>query len=127
MIDREGMVHPYARPLSLRRAGGLVERVGARALGGSVAGPAPVSLVAFLRFRSEAGFEVAAVSPGEALLALLTHTLEVRRRVVDASTFLRPVVASALAVRGVRGEAAETARELLEAAAAASGPLRGRS
>lgn len=118
VIDAEGTVHPYARPLSLRTAGGLVDRVPAGALGGSVAGPAPAGLVAFLRFRRGARFEVAPVSPGESLLGLLTHTLEVRRRLGTAPDFLKPVATASLAIRGVRGEAAEAAHHLLSSAEA---------
>lgn len=120
VIDPEGRAHPYARPLCLRRSGGLVDRISVQALGASVAGPAPVGLVAFLRYRRGAGVEERSMTPGESLLSLLVHTLEVRRRLDSARTFLRPVATSARAIRGVRGEAEEAARNLLEWAANAS-------
>lgn len=114
VVDARGRVHPYARPLGLRRADGLVERVPPEAIGARVSGPVPAGLVASLRFRRGARFETVAATPGEALLLLLVQTLEVRRRLTAASALLRAVVTSAPAIRGVRGEATEAARRLLD-------------
>jgi hypothetical protein len=123
VVDAGGRVHPYARPLGLRRADGRVERVRPEALGARVSGPVPAGLVAFLRYRRDACFEIVAATPGEALLPLLVNTLEVLRRIETASAVLRSVVTTAPAVRGVRGEAREAARRLAELAREAV-PLR---
>ena len=56
------------------------------------------------------------LSPGRGLLALIAHTVPVRRRPAASLVALRAALAPAVVVRGSRGEAADAAKALLRAA-----------
>lgn len=119
VLDVRGRVHPYPRQLSLREDGSLLgtkfspEMLGAR----SGKKPLPVGLVAVTEYREGARWRPGRLSPGRAVLALLAHTVQARRRPEFALAVLRTVVADALVLKGVRGEAHEVAEWLLEASA----------
>lgn len=119
VLDARGRVHPYPRKLSLRENGSLLgtkvspEMLGAR----SGEKPLPVSLVAVTEYREGARWRPGRLSPGRAVLALLAHAVPARRRPAFALATLRTVVADALVLKGVRGEADEVAEALLAASA----------
>jgi hypothetical protein len=115
VLDREGRVHPYARPLAVREGFGFgqtrrtVEEFGGRA--GAV--PLPVGLVVVSRYESDAGWRPRRLTPGECVLELLSNTVPARRspgRVLDALT---KAAAGANALTGPRSEAAFVARTIL--------------
>lgn len=114
VIRPDGLVEPYARPLTLRGQG----RVTAAELGGSVhAGPAPVGLIAATRYEPGARWAPAERTAAEGALLLLAHAGQVRldpARVLDA---LHRAVAEARVLEGPRGEADEAAAALLSLAA----------
>jgi hypothetical protein len=115
VLDRRGRVHPYARPLALR-SGGTVRRVGSAWLPGGVAtAPAPVGLVLVPRYRPGARWAPQELSPAQAMLELLRHTLAVRSRPVEVLAVLRAVVEHARAWAGVRGEPEEVVAAVLAA------------
>lgn len=117
VLDRRGRVHPFLKPLSLRREGGLVESTSWTSLGGE-AGERPLRplLVALASHKSGAAWRPVRLSPGQGLLALLAHTVPVRRRPAASLGALKAALAPAVVVKGKRGEAAETAKALLRAA-----------
>jgi hypothetical protein len=117
VLDDRGRVHPYARPLSLRREGGLgAARLPVEALGGTVGEhPLPVGLVAVTHYRAGAQWRPRRLSPGQATLALLNETVAARSRPVTALRTLHRVAAGAATFRGVRGEAEENAPLILQA------------
>ena len=114
-LDENGMVHPFARPLSLRSHNGRTlydprqngERVGANAL--------PVGLVAITRHVPLKTWRPAPVTPGRALLEIANNTVSIRANPARALRILRIVVSNAPAFMSPRGEAVETAPVLLEA------------
>jgi len=103
VLDREGKVHPYRRPMALRRPSGT-SRVAVES-DALAAAPVPVGGIAFLRYRPAARWQPRAISSGEALLRLLENTLSCRFRLDDARPILRRVVASSTAIAGTRGDA----------------------
>jgi hypothetical protein len=116
VLDERGRVHPYPIPLAIRpgRDGGPPMKCRVEEIGG-VAGvcPLPVGLVLITRYVSGTRFRPRPLSAGRAVLGLLAHTLPARRRpgrVLDALTH---VVSQALVLRGTRGEAEATARQIL--------------
>jgi hypothetical protein len=113
VLDAHGRVHPFAKPLSLRRTGG-VDETPPEALG-SRAGtrPLPVGLVVFSHYRAGARWRTRSLTRGQAVLELLRHTGPARKRPAEAMACLGRVVAGAAALRGVRGEADEAANALL--------------
>jgi hypothetical protein len=115
VVDAAGTVHPWARPLGLRAAGRA--GVSAAQLGAPIAAePLPVAAVVFLRYRRGARLTVEPLTPGEALLGLLRHTVAGRERFQLARDVFSAIALSVVAFRGVRGEADEAAHSLLSLA-----------
>ncbi len=115
VLDRRGRVHPFPRPLSIRVEG---ERKGEatplEAFGG-VAGtkPLPVGLVVASEYEAGSRWRPRRLPPGEGVLQLLAHTISARRQPGAALETLSRVAASAPVLKGARGEARETARQIL--------------
>jgi hypothetical protein len=116
VLDERGRVHPYPIPLTIRpgRDGGPFLKYRVEELGG-VTGvrPLPVGLVLITRYVGGARFHPRPLSAGRAVLELLVHTLPARRRPGRVLDALSRVVSQALVLRGTRGEAEETARQIL--------------
>jgi hypothetical protein len=119
LIDGDGRVHPYPRPLLLRDGSRTGRPVLASELGGTVARePMPASLVLELRYDGGAALELETVSQGEAVLLLLRNTPQV---LADQPWILAPLQRAAERVAcytGLRGEARESASTILRLAAA---------
>lgn len=121
VIDDDGLVHPYARPLTLRaRAGRAAERLGAAQLGGRPGTDAvPIGLIAATAFAPSAGWAPEERTPAAGALLLLAHAGQARAdpgRVLDA---LHRAALHARVLEGPRGEADVTAPALLAAMDAA--------
>src|SRR5262245_61290705 len=116
VLDERGRVHPYPIPLAMRpaRDGDRPVKYRVEELGG-VAGarPLPVGLVLITRYVGGARFRPRPLSAGRAVLELLTHTLPARRRPERVLDALTQAVTQASVLRGTRGEAEETARQIL--------------
>lgn len=113
VFDRDGRVHPYARPIALRRADGA-QRVAPEALGGRPARrPLRPGLIAFLRYAEGSRGRTRRLSSGQAVLGLLRHSVAARRRLPLVRSVLVPIASAVSAVSGVRGEADAEAAALL--------------
>jgi hypothetical protein len=116
VLDERGRVYPYPIPLVIRRGQDGVPPVKCRVeeLGG-VAGTRPLSvgLVLVTRYAGHARFRPRPISAGRAVLELLGNTLPARRRPKRVLDTLTRVVSQAVVLRGPRGEAEETARQIL--------------
>jgi hypothetical protein len=116
VLDSQGLVHPFHKPLSLREPGDggkqtnlAVEEIGGRA----ASDPLPVGLVLASEYKAGSHWRPRQLSPGEGILVLLANTVPARRspeRVLDT---LGRVVAAAPVLKSKRGEATETARRIL--------------
>jgi len=114
VFDGDGLVHPYARSIALRRGDGDRAWMSAPALGARTAArPLLPGLIAFLRFSPGARWRP--LSPGHTVLGLLRHAVAARRRLALARAVLVPIASSVSAIAGVRGEADAVAGELLAA------------
>ncbi len=82
LLDEDGLVHPYARDLSLRVNGQMadsdtpVERLG----GEQAVNPIPLGLVVFTEYRPGAVWDPKTLALGEAALELLPHAMAARQR-----------------------------------------------
>lgn len=115
LLDARGRVHPYPGALALGARGpGQRRRIHPEALGAIGTRPLPVGLVLATHFRRGARFRPRRLPAGEAVLALLQHTVRARRAPRQALRVLSRAVAGATALRGVRGEAGALTRRLLE-------------
>ena len=115
VLDERGRVHPYPKPMSIRKnGGGRPMKILPEAFGGTTGvRPLPVGLVVATSYREGARWRPRQLLPGRAVMALLAHTVSVRRKPERALTTLRQVVADALLLKGARGEATEIADVLL--------------
>jgi hypothetical protein len=124
-FDARGRVHPFPTPLGIRTEGKIQsERCSPETLGVRVGGkPLPVGLVAVTRFKDGARWRPRRLTAGASVLALLANTVPARWRPTVAMASLGQVAASALVLKGVRGEAEEISGSLLEMLDAASGAV----
>ena len=115
VLDERGRVHPYLKPLSVREnGGGRPKKILPEALGGTSGGRSlPVGLVVATSYREGARWRPRQLLPGRAVMALLAHTVPIRRKPKRALTTLRQVVADAVVLKGARGEAGEVAEAVL--------------
>jgi hypothetical protein len=115
VLDERGRVHPFPKPLAMREGNSLkqtnyeVEHFG----GSTGVKPLPVALVVVCRYGSRASWQPRRLTAGEGMLALLDNTVSARREPEQAMTALREVVLRAPVLKGVRGEASETAEMVL--------------
>ena len=117
VLDRRGRVHPFAKPLSIRGEEGVAVSTPVAALGGRAGeGPLRPILFALAHHRPGGRFRPTRLSPGQALLAMLAHTVPVRRRPKASLHALQAALSRSLVIRGARGEAAATAQVLLDTA-----------
>lgn len=122
VLDQEGRVHPYAKPLGIRPEGEGEQRVySAEALGGRVGtGPLPVGAVLVTSYREGGRWRPRPMTPGQGLLTLLHYCASAQRDPGQALATLKRVVAEARLLKGSRGEAGETAELILRHFATAS-------
>jgi hypothetical protein len=116
VLDGQGRVHPYARPLQIREdASGRQKKYPVEKLGGRAGGrPLPVKLVVVSSYRPGAKWRPRELSAGRGVLEMLAQTVSARRRPGGAFDALERVAKGALILKGARGEAAETADALLK-------------
>ena len=113
VLDDEGRVLPYPRPVSLRRP--EPRDVAAEELGARVAtAPLPVGAVVFTRYEPGASWAPESLTPAAALLRLLEHAGQVRAAPDRVLSALQRAVDGVVLAEGPRGEAAEAAPALLE-------------
>jgi hypothetical protein len=122
VLDGDGLVHPYPKPLSIRagredlQADHPVESLNGVAGVGAI----PLGLVIVTYYRPGTAWAPRELSPGEAALALLSHTVTARTRPDEAIRAVSRAVGNALTLEGERGEAVEFVDELLEGVLARS-------
>jgi hypothetical protein len=114
VIDRQGCVHPYAKPLSIRDENGGAARVPVAEIGGRAGAETlrPVAIV-LANYRLGARWRPRALTQGQALLALIDNTVLAQEQPELTMETLTRVVSSATALQGLRGESGPTARQLL--------------
>jgi hypothetical protein len=124
LLDERGLVHPYARPLSLLSVDGTK---GDRSFE-TPSEPKEIGVIAVTTYRPGAEWSPQRRSAGHGALALLSHTVPARKRPEQALAVTGRAAAGALVLEGERGEAPAAAAALLEAADEfASGALVGES
>jgi hypothetical protein len=116
VLDLGGRVHPYPQPLAIRRPGSsLQKKRQAEDLGGVVGSkPLPVGLVVASRYEKGGRWRPERQSVGQAVLELLQNTIPARRNPEVVIQSLKSAVSTAIFLKGMRGEARETARLILE-------------
>ena len=107
VLDRDGRVHPFARPLAIRDSStALTRRVPVAELGAkSGTTPLPVGLVLVSSYRLGAHWRPRRLTAARTLLALMRHTVAARGAPAHSMPILKQAVSGTTAFAGVRGEA----------------------
>lgn len=115
VLDARGRVHPFAKPISLRREGETrQEHFRVEELGGKVGvRPLPVGLVLLAGYRRGARWRPRELTPGQGVLGMLAHVVAARRQPEESLAALQRVVARARVVKSPRGEARAVAESVL--------------
>ena len=124
VLDDQGLVHPYPKPLSIR-VDRLAQTDQDLAAFGGIAGdsPLPIGVIAITQFGVDSDWRPQRLSAGEAVLAMLKNTVPAQERPEQALAAIRRAVDGAVVLQGARGEAAELVGELLESAVARPQPV----
>lgn len=115
VLDGDGTVHPFAKPLSIRASSDGPRR---RYLPSTV-GHAPLraGVIVATSYEEGAAWRPEPMTPGDAVMTLLANTVRARLAPEVALPVLGRAVRGATAVRGVRGSAEQAAIEILESVA----------
>lgn len=115
VLDVQGRLHAYARPISCRQ--GAHRRINLNAerdLGGRrVAAPVPIGLFVHTTYRPAASLELERISPGASAFGLYANVLAARERPAFAFEVLSVAVSGAISVAGDRGDADAAAAAIL--------------
>jgi len=117
VLDERGMVHHYARPLSIRENGQRekpmkyrVETLGGR----SGVKPLPVGMVVVSKYQPGARWRPRRLSEGEGALELMANTVSARRQPAAMLEAIRGVVSRAPVLKGARGETQQVVDFILD-------------
>jgi len=115
VLDANGLVHPYPKPLSVRiNASRVTEERPVESLGGRAGDrPLPVALIAFTSYRPGVAWALRPCTAGEGAIKLLEHSVAARSRPEQVLAAVRRAATDAAVLEGDRGDAAEAASALL--------------
>ncbi len=115
LIDAEGCVHPYPRPLLVRDGGSEQQPVLAGELQAPVGdAPGRVGWIFALAYEPNSAWSARAMSQGEAMMALLGNTPHALADSPEMVGIFQRAVAEAQCFAGTRGEAADAVDEILQ-------------
>jgi hypothetical protein len=115
VLNPDGRVLPYPRRLALRDATtGTRTRCAPGELGSQPGTePTPIGLVVLAHYRAGASWRPRSLSRARTVLEVMEHAVPARRRPRATLTAIEAAVRGATCLKGVRGEARETAAALL--------------
>lgn len=116
VIDREGRVIPFPKPLSVRGPGGGRDSadVEAGAIGAAVGrGPAPCALIFLSQYEKAARWGPQILSKGEGLLRLIEHTVPVRTNTRFSLKVLNKLALRAIIAESRRADAGAASIKLI--------------
>ena len=116
VLDERGRVHPYPRALGLRVPGSdQAKRVRAEEIGATVGSkPLALGLVVSTNYKDGARWRPRRLTRGKGVLELMANTVSARSQPELALMVLPAALESARILKGVRGEASEIVKSILE-------------
>jgi hypothetical protein len=119
VLDADGLVHPYPKPLSVRIGAHETDEQPVETLGGRAGDRAlPIALIAFTSYRPGAAWALSARTAGEGAVKLLEHSIAARSRSGQVLAAVRHAATNAVVLEGERGDAGQAASALLSQQAA---------
>jgi len=115
VLDADGLVHPYARHLSVRDENHVHTGHPVESLGG-IAGekPVPIGAVVVTSYRPGAEWRPRRLSRGEGVLAMLSNTVPAKTRPKEALEAIARAVSDAVVIESERDEAEALVTLLLD-------------
>lgn len=114
LIDDRGLVHPYAKPLSVRDDDLAQTDHDVSVFGGTVGvDPMRVGLIVVTYYQPGATWEPRRLSTGEGILAMLANTVPAQTRPGESLRALRLAAEHAHIIESARGEVEPLARHLM--------------
>ena len=115
IIDREGFVHPFARIISMRtdEPNMKVYDIDPRNIGRIGRKRIPVGTLLFTSFRRSGKWRPQTITPGQAVLKMVPHTLPIRVSPEFTMRVLNILAQRAILISSTRGEADIFAQNLL--------------
>lgn len=115
LVDRAGRIHPYPRPINLRTGDGSINIDSADLSAATGKTPLRAGLVLLTHYEKDTAWRPHRVTPGEALVALLTNTASAQRDPRQALHTIALMLAGARVLKGPRGDADSTVARLITA------------
>lgn len=116
VLDAQGRLHPFPKPLSLRENDGPEQTdYPVEALGGKAGKkPLPVGLVLISDYKAGARWRPQKLSAGQGALAIMAHTISARRQPEVALSTLHRLASRASVLKSKRGEASQLVDSILK-------------
>jgi hypothetical protein len=115
VLDTKGYVHPFAKPISVRYPVTLEQKpLAIEDIGGRIAErPMKIGAIVTTRYRKSTKSRFREASPGQGMLDLIANAVAARLSPSRVFAVTRKTSVGATVLRGSRGEARETAEQLL--------------
>ena len=117
VLDEAGLVHPFARDMSVRYLNGqtVAEKQGSIAsIGGRVGStPIPIGLVLLTKYEEGADWKPERLTPGQGMLEMIPHTIPRLADTALALKVLNTAVSDAIILKSPRGDADKLASVVL--------------
>ena len=113
VLDRRGLVHPFAKALTPRADDGTPQRIAASELGRTGIRPIPIGWVVATQYQAGEVWQPRRLTSGEGLFALLGNTVRARIAPAYVLKTLARALEGAVALDGPRGDAGSTAGQIL--------------
>ena len=114
VLDEQGLVHPYAKPLSLRGDDQMQTDHPVESLGWTAGSePLPIGAIVITSYRANAEWRPRRLTGGEGAMALLANAVPARERPAQVMRVISRAANGAIAISSDRGEADGVAPQLL--------------
>jgi hypothetical protein len=114
VLDQEGLVHPYAKPLSIRGDGWMQTDHPVDSFGGVAGEDAlPLGAIVVTTYRSGAEWRPRRLSAGGGAMALVANAVPAQERPEEVLRTIARAAEAAVVIESDRGEAEEVAPQLL--------------
>lgn len=116
VLDENGMVHPFPRPLSIR---GIEDQyvqtdVSVESLGGKVGiEPLPVGLILITQYRADSIWDPEFLTTGQGVIEMIPHTIPIRFNTEFSIKVLKKAASRAIIAKGYRPDAKIFAKSFL--------------
>lgn len=117
VFDSDGLVHPFAKPLSIRDGGKDFTQIeySVEEIGG-IAGEEKIRplMILITEFKPKAKWNPRVLSKGKGIMELLKHTIPMRRNPVFTLEVLNKIVNQAVMIKTRRNDVSESADKVID-------------